>query len=226
MNENIGNKDKQKVMLSYDSCNKKRYLFTVLIFGFIITVIITFSDLKNMFISNVSTIEMISPFIFLFTILIVVFPKQIGNFLTVGSIFIAGLFFIFSEYSNDKAIKYSIEAVHTYNCEFASSTLPNLSPGAVSYGHFIIDPYIQNLSFIYGKIGPATGDNIKQAIYDMSYYNNLINIITTINTATISDSKDTKKSLITSNSIKQAVDFLNLINEKYCKLKKPVPFKY
>lgn len=165
---------------------------------------------------------MLFPFVLIIILLVSNFKTKTNEILSVGSILIAILFFVFSNYQNEKTIEYSLQAIHTYNCSVASSTIPILNSDLSSYGRFDTNLYTQNLAFIYKKYGITVGENSQQAIYDMQYYNYLSNAL---NDTTGLNEKDQAKILWLAKVRKQAQDFLVKIYSENCGYRISPPFR-
>ena len=201
--------------------NNKPRIIKFLLFFLVISLLVTFSSFIEIINSNKFVLYLLIPFILGLLLLVTKFTKHINTLLSIGSILIAVLFFIFSTYQNNKYVSYSIEAAHTYNCGLASSTIPILKPNLVSYGYFIVDPYIDNITFIYEKYGVGTGNNISNAIYEMTYYNNIMKDINFLSSFINSASEKSIINLRTD----QAINLLHNIKNNYCNYSKPNPFK-
>ena len=149
-------KTKFETKKSFFSKDKKSILGCLIFaFLFFISFFYKIELFSKIFNSNRETIIVLLTLVFFLLFFAILFKIKernlLGAFLTFFSISIVILFFSFQSFQAEENKIEHLKGVHRYNCILAASLVNGAKEGQYSSSFFFIDPYKENIGFLYNK---------------------------------------------------------------------------
>lgn len=164
---------------------RKYYLDVVIMIFLFFTLYSQWISIKFIYKSNIIVLRFIIPLLLMFLWINMRSHLDKSNLLSTASIVIAVFIFLFSIALNDDSKIKLLSGINDYNCNITKNILTLKEKTDLSsnftLNYFIVQPYLDNTSFILQRLGTITGTELLVSVYDAQGANSLINQIQGLN---------------------------------------------